>query len=73
VALGGIIAGLANENWKDMDDQARFLFCCGVALSVLKSIDMLVDQTISNLRNHTGETTFFTKPVSTETNQKTQQ
>lgn len=52
VALGGIVAGLANLQWADMDTQARFLFCAGVALSVLKSVDMLLDQTIGNLRNH---------------------
>lgn len=50
VALGAIISSLANMNWSDMDGQSRFLFFCGIALSVLKSLDMLLDQTIANLR-----------------------
>jgi hypothetical protein len=49
VALGAIIAGLSNLNWAEMDGQARFLFVCGIALSVLKSLDMLLDQTISRI------------------------
>lgn len=50
VALGGIIAGLANQNWDAMDGQSRFLFIVGVTLSVLKSLDMLTDTTIGRLR-----------------------
>ena len=51
VALGGIISGLSNLNWSEMDGQARFLFACGVTLSVLKSADMFMDSTISNIKN----------------------
>lgn len=47
VALGSVLAGLSNENWKDMDSQARFLFLCGIALSTLKALDMLLDQSLS--------------------------
>jgi len=50
VALGAIIGTLSNMNWFEMDAQARFLFCCGIGLSVLKSLDMLLDQTIATLR-----------------------
>ena len=51
VALGSIIGTLSNMNWDMMDGQSRFLFICGISLSVLKSLDMLLDQTISKLRD----------------------
>jgi hypothetical protein len=50
VALGAIIGTLSNMNWSEMDGQSRFLFICGISLSVLKSLDMLLDQTIAGLR-----------------------
>ena len=50
VALGAIIGTLSNMNWSEMDGQSRFLFVCGISLSVLKSLDMLLDQTIARLR-----------------------
>ena len=52
VALGAIIGTLSNMNWNEMDGQSRFLFCCGIALSVLKSLDMLLDQTIARVKDN---------------------
>lgn len=50
VALGAIVAGLANIRWDEMDGQSRFLFVCGILLSVLKSLDLMLDQTISHIK-----------------------
>ena len=50
VALGAIVAGLANVRWDEMDGQSRFLFVCGILLSVLKSLDLMLDQTISHIK-----------------------
>lgn len=44
VAIGGVVASLANENWREMDGQARFLLVCGVLLGTLKALDMYLDQ-----------------------------
>lgn len=44
VAIGGTVASLANENWVQMDSQARFLFIMGITLSTLKALDMYLDQ-----------------------------
>lgn len=50
VILGSLIAALANQNWSEMDAQSKFLLIAGVSLSALKSLDMMLDSTISNLK-----------------------
>lgn len=51
VGLGAVLAGLANENWSQMDGQSRFVFFCGIALSMAKSLEMLIDQTLSRIQD----------------------
>jgi hypothetical protein len=46
VAVGAVLAGLANSKWTEMDHQKKFVFMLGVAVAVLGAVGMLLDQAL---------------------------